>query len=315
MADQPLVSIIIRARDEEKALRKLLPILKRQEGDFEYEIWLLDNESRDTTAEVAEQYSVCHHIIPRDQFNYASALNLGAQLARGTILVYLSAHCFPQGEHWLSHLIGPLRYDLGAVATYGRQRFDPGRHPYEAEGNDSLFPADPMDRTVVAFSNANCATRKAVVLKYPFNPHIKILEDHLFFLEVSPHYRFEYVPAALVHHEHSEFSMRYYLRRWGEEGWAFHFIAYHRHLSSYYRPDHLLCLRNLLGYLALGHKLYGRGRRKVGLLTVPFFLLRDILWCWGWVKGTLSYARTAIQDRDFLAKVLRNGLGDGDQAL
>jgi rhamnosyltransferase len=310
MADEPFVSIIIRARDEEIALKRLLPILQSQICDFEYEIWLLDNGSRDATVALAQQYSLCYHFIPRDRFNYASALNLGAQLARGMIVVYLSAHCFPQGEYWLSDLIGPLRHNPDLAATYGRQSFDPTVHPFEAEGNDHLFPADAANLTIVAFSNANCAIRKEMVLKHPFNPNVKILEDHLLFLEISPYCQFKYVPDALVHHKHSEFSLRYYLQRWPKEGWAFHFITHHRHLSSQFKPDHFFSLQNVLGYLTLGYQLCARGRYKHGLLTLPFFLYRDILWSWGWVRGSLSYARTAAQDRDFLAEALRNNLAN-----
>ncbi len=303
MTEQPpLASIIIRARDEEPSLRRLIPLLQRQRADFAFEIWLLDNDSRDASAELARQAGLRYHRIPRSAFNYSTALNTGAELARGAFVVNLSAHCFPQGERWLAALIQPLRDDPSVVATYGRQWTNPAVAPFEARGNDQLFPPPGRAPEVVAFSNANCAIRRSYLLEHPFNPAIRILEDHLFLLELDPALRVAYVPDALVHHEHEAFSWRYYVRRWLREGWAFYYIADYRRLPSpfterpwFYLPD---LVRN---YPVIAAVYLKRGQLREALLTLPFFYLRDLTWVVGRLIARRRRAALAAEDARFRA--------------
>ncbi|MFQ3684556.1 glycosyltransferase, partial [Roseiflexus sp.] len=242
----PVVSIIIRARNEAPALRRLLPLLRSQDIDVPFDIWLLDHDSHDGSADLAREYGLHYHHIPRGGFNYAAALNLGASLAKGEFIVSLSAHCFPQHAGWLSALVAPLRNDRTVVAAYGRQVIDPQSGAFEAHGNAELFPANTRQPKVVAFSNANSAIRRDYLLIHPFNPAIKILEDHLFYLEIAGDFDVVYVPEAVVLHEHNRFSWRYYLRRWILEGWSFYFLVRHRGLQSPYVPERLVSLRRLL---------------------------------------------------------------------
>ncbi|MBC8078198.1 MAG: glycosyltransferase [Chloroflexales bacterium] len=303
MADTPLVSIIIRARNEAPALQRLLPILARQQADFGHEVWLLDNASDDGTAEIARAHGANYHFIPRDAFNYSSALNLGASLARGSIVVNLSAHCFPASDTWLAALVEPLRTPSDVIATYGRQRNEAHVAPFEALGNDSLFPAAGAAPSMVVFSNANCAIRKDYLLLHPFNPAIKILEDHLFYLELSGEYRFAYVPEALVAHEHERFSWRYYARRWAREGWSFFFLRNHRGLASPFVQFPFLIPRNLFyHYPKLAGWFAKRGEYRTALLTLPFFWLRDAIWFAGWLRARVRHPRLSQEDTSLLLR-------------
>jgi glycosyltransferase involved in cell wall biosynthesis len=299
----PLVSIIIRARNEAPALRRLLPIIARQQADFAFEVWLLDNASEDDTAELARAHGASYHYIPRDAFNYSSALNEGAQLARGAIVVNLSAHCFPQHEGWLAALVEPLRRPSNVIASYGRQHTAASVAPFEALGNDALFPAAGAAPSLVAFSNANCAVRRELLLLHPFNPAIKILEDHLFYLELGGEYAFTYVPEALVIHEHERFSWRYYARRWAREGWSFFFLRRHRGLRSPSVPPAFLVPRSLFyEYPRLAGWFAKRGQYRTALLTLPFFWLRDAIWFVGWLRARSRHARMAQEDTALLLR-------------
>ncbi|MDM8528145.1 glycosyltransferase [Anaerolineales bacterium HSG24] len=299
----PLVSIIIRARDEAVALKRLLPILTEQKVDFDFEIWILDNESRDETTTIAQSFSTHLHTIPRNEFDYATVLNLSAKLAQGSFVVNLSAHCFPQDEFWLTNLIDPLRHNSKVIATYGRQWFNPQTSPYTAEGNDYFFPPTRQQVQIVAFSNSNAAIRKSAILRHPFNPYIKIFEDHLFYLELSPHSLFEYVPESLVHHEHNDFGLRYNLKRWSLEGWAFYFILKQRGFISPFKTDRFFQLRELMGYILLTGKLCRSKRCKAGLAALPLHLLREIMWAYGWLQGWSAHSQIAKQDQEFLRQI------------
>ncbi|ABU59695.1 glycosyltransferase [Roseiflexus castenholzii] len=302
----PLVSIIIRARNEAPALRRLLPLLQSQEVDFPFDIWLLDNDSQDESATLARAYGLRYHHIPRGGFNYAAALNLGASLAEGEFIVSLSAHCFPQRSDWLAALVAPLRADRNVVAAYGRQVIDPQSGAFEAHGNAELFPADARQPKIVAFSNANSAIRRDYLLIHPFNPAIKILEDHLFYLEIAGDFDVVYVPEAVVLHEHDRFSWRYYVRRWILEGWSFYFLTRHRGLPSPYIPQRLVSLRRLLFiYPRIAVAYARRGRWAPALRAIPFFWLRDLIWLASFVRARLLHPVMAQTDTALLLRTNR----------
>jgi glycosyltransferase involved in cell wall biosynthesis len=310
MAENPLVSIIVRARNEAAALRKLFPLLQHQRTDFTYEIWLLDNDSSDGSAELAGAAGVEVHHIPRNAFNYASALNQGMALARGEYVVSLSAHCYPLSETWLADLVRPLREDQAVVATYGRQWADPRVAPFEALGNDALFPPPGRTPAMVAFSNANSAVRRSFLLLHPYNPMVKILEDHLLYLETSGEHQFVYVPEALVYHAHERFSLGYHLRRWMREGWAFFFITRHRGYASPMIPRRLLSVRELFwSYPWLAAVFAKRRRFGVALLTIPFFWARDMVWLASYVRARLQQPLISQHDTALLTRT-NNRLAD-----
>jgi glycosyltransferase involved in cell wall biosynthesis len=304
MPPSPLVSIIVRARDEAPALRRLLPLLVQQECDFSFEIWLLDNSSTDESTDLACKFGAKYHNIPRDEFNYSTALNIGAALANGEIVVHLSAHCYPQSLHWLAQLIAPLQDHQEVIATYGRQWIDPVTSPFESQGNVDLFP-EMGEPQVIAFSNANCAIRKRWVLSHPFNPVVRILEDHLFWLELAGCGQFVYVPGALVHHDHDHFSWRYYLRRWWREGWALYFVTEYRGLPSPFRPQPMLHVRNLcFTYPYLAAAFFKRGAYRTALITLPFFWLRDFSWLIAFRVAATQRAAIARDDEAFRSVAL-----------
>src|SRR5205823_2309858 len=84
--------------------------------------------------------------------------NRGAALARGALVVYLSAHCRPLGRDWLARLLAPLA-DPQVVASFGRQVPVPGINPIEALTTARNFPPAPPPG--VLFSTANGAVRRA----------------------------------------------------------------------------------------------------------------------------------------------------------
>jgi glycosyltransferase involved in cell wall biosynthesis len=306
MTTAPLVSIIIRARDEEPSLRRLRPLLERQQTDFQFEVWLLDNDSTDETAAFAREAGWQYHHIPRGAFNYATALNQGAQLAQGQFCVSLSAHCFPQTERWLAELVRPLRENPFAVATYGRQWINPEISPFEALGNDMLFPPFGIAPAFTAFSNSNSAYRRDYALLHPFNPMVKILEDHLFLLELGEQQQVIYVPEALVHHEHGSFSWRYQLRRWWREGWSFFFITKHRGYSSPFIHFPLINPREILfHYPLMGAVQLKRGRFRQAIFVPAFFILRDLTWQASFIYARLRHSLMAQADTGLLVRTGR----------
>jgi hypothetical protein len=234
--------------------------------------------------------------------------------------VSLSAHCYPQSANWLAALVAPLRGDRSIVASYGRQWADPASNPFEALDNHSLFPATEGLPQVVAFSNANSAIRRQYLLEHPFSPAIGILEDHLFWRELGDHAQVAYVPAALVHHEHTHFSWRYYWRRWLREGHAWYFLSRHRCLSSPFVHEPILTCSNFFYvYPRLAGSFAKRKHMRAALLAVPFFWMRDLVILAGFIRARRSRQALALQDELSHPKpqagVLPNSRPDADVGL
>lgn len=120
---QPLVSVLIRVRNEEPALRRLFECLRIQRLDRPFEAVVIDNESEDESAEVARRMGARVFTFPRSLFGHGRAINFGVRLCRGDLIVLLSAHSRPQGDDWLSRMVHCVE-DGGVAAAYGRQLAD-----------------------------------------------------------------------------------------------------------------------------------------------------------------------------------------------
>ena len=195
----PPVSVVVRCRDEARHLGGVLEAVVGQAGAPPFEILALDSGSRDGTLALLARYPVRVERLPAARFSFGGALNRGAALAQGELVVYLSAHCQPLDARWLATLVAPFG-EPTVVAAFGRQVPVPGVNPIEAITQARLFP--PAPPAGVRFSNANCAVRRAAVLARPFDEEIPAAEDHLWASGVEAPEQIVYVPGAAVTHSH-----------------------------------------------------------------------------------------------------------------
>ncbi|KKL66298.1 hypothetical protein LCGC14_2146400 [marine sediment metagenome] len=89
---KPYTSIVIRSKNEEQQLPKLLKSIKAQYFDKSYEIILVDSGSTDKTIEIAKKNKIRILNIPPESFSYGYALNMGVNFAQGEIIIFISAH-------------------------------------------------------------------------------------------------------------------------------------------------------------------------------------------------------------------------------
>ena len=104
--NNPLISVIIRAKNEEVFLERVLLSLKNQTYKH-FEIIVVDNDSTDRTLEIAKKYGckIVHYSAPK--FSHPHSQNLWAENASGEFLVYLNGHSIPAGPDFLE---GGLRH-------------------------------------------------------------------------------------------------------------------------------------------------------------------------------------------------------------
>ena len=94
----PLISIIIRTRNEERWLDHCLSAITTQSIN-DYEIILVDNNSQDRSVKIAKKYT--DNIINVTDFYPGKAINDGIRASSGKYIVVISGHCIPKNNLWL----------------------------------------------------------------------------------------------------------------------------------------------------------------------------------------------------------------------
>lgn len=129
LVDSPKVSVLIPARNEENTLPHLLTALKHQTLQ-PYEIIVIDDQSIDATAQIAEQAGVKvvqSSPLPTGWTGKNWALKTGYTASSGDILVFLDADTEPEKD-LLRRLVATVQHVGGLVSVQPYHRTE---HPYE----------------------------------------------------------------------------------------------------------------------------------------------------------------------------------------
>lgn len=97
----PLISVVIRCKNEQKYLPKVLKALQDQTYTH-FEMIIVDDHSQDRTLDIAKQYKCKIVSIPDTvKFSHGYSCNLGASHASGEYIVYLNGHTIPDSKRYL----------------------------------------------------------------------------------------------------------------------------------------------------------------------------------------------------------------------
>jgi glycosyltransferase involved in cell wall biosynthesis len=197
---QPLVSIIIRTRNEERWIGACLRAVFSQTYR-NFEVVLVDNNSTDKTVAKASAFDI--KLVTIDEFRPGDAINRGIAASNGEIVVCVSGHCIPTNENWLQALVANLDDDQVA-GVYGRQ--EPMAFTPDLDKRD-LMNTFGLDRRVQVkdsfFHNANSAIRRSVWNEIPFDAEVSNIEDRVWAEAVlGAGYTLVYEPDASVFHHH-----------------------------------------------------------------------------------------------------------------
>ena len=194
------ISIIIRTKNEERWIEQCLKKIFDQNYD-NFEVILVDNNSKDKTLEKAKKFPV--KVIKINKFLPGKAINLGIKKSTGKIIVCLSAHCIPINNNWLKKIIFALK-DPNVAGVYGRQKPLSYSSDFDKRDLFNLFgPEKKIQRKDTFFHNANSAFKKKLWSKIPFDEKTKHIEDRIWGNQViNKGYKIIYEPNAPVYHWH-----------------------------------------------------------------------------------------------------------------
>jgi O-antigen biosynthesis protein len=116
--DPKMVSIIIPSKDAPDILEKCLATIFGRSSYANYEVVLVDNDTRDPRAlAVMKRFAIRRVHLP-GIFNYSRANNLGTQYARGSYLLFLNNDTEVLARDWIEHLVYYAEQaDIGAAGA------------------------------------------------------------------------------------------------------------------------------------------------------------------------------------------------------
>ena len=209
----PKVSIIIRGKNESRWIKILLKEICNQLYK-NYEIVYCDNSSEDNTIDILKKFKV-KKILNIKNFSPGRALNLGINKSSGKYIVFISSHCIPESDTWLSSHIDFLEKNQRLSAAYGKQLPLPGTNSKNALDMDILFRNEPeFHKSDPYISNANAIYLASKLKKQKFDENLSNIEDRVWAVnETKKGGIIGYNPNAKVYHlhgihQHEEESVR-----------------------------------------------------------------------------------------------------------
>jgi glycosyltransferase involved in cell wall biosynthesis len=210
-----MISIVIPVKNGGADLRRCLEAIACQDiGGERVEIVIVDSGSTDDSLDIARaHHAVVREILP-EEFTHGASRNIGAAVAGGELLVFISQDAFPIDDHWLARLTAPLRADVAVGGVYGRQLPHAGARPPEVFFLDFLYgPNERRQRAggiselnmeTTLFSNVNAAMPRALWERFPFVEDIIMSEDQDWSRRVLlDGFAVVYEPLAAVRHSHN----------------------------------------------------------------------------------------------------------------
>jgi rhamnosyltransferase len=239
----PRLTALIRCRDEECGIGRLIDGLRAQTLGDAIEIVVVDSGSRDGTVEEIRRRGIEPIQIPPGEFTYGRALNLAAAGAQAPLCLSLSAHVRLLDSGWAARVLDAFD-DQRVACAYGPRREPEGLAPLTAPLLQDLAHAEA--HPLWGYSNSSGAFRHELWARRPFDERLVADED----LEWAWNWLREgwlvrLDPALAVHHSHAdEGPVRTFRRRRAEAAAVHQFreidaLPLRPVLSEWWRGPHL----------------------------------------------------------------------------
>jgi glycosyltransferase involved in cell wall biosynthesis len=211
-AKMPMVSVVICAYNAERTMRPCLESLNRLDYP-NYEVVIVDDGSRDRTAEIAMDFPD-FRLIRQPNKGLSVARNVGMHAAGGEIVAYTDSDCVVD-PHWLSFMVRAMN-DGGFDGCGG-----PNYAPHEEGWVEACVAASPgapchvltADDRAEHLAGCNMAYRKAALLEIDgFDPQFTAAGDDVdaCWRMLDAGFTLGFCPSAFVWHFRRNTVKAYY---------------------------------------------------------------------------------------------------------
>ena len=224
---QKQISIVIPTYNAGIQFDQMLDRLRNQRYIKPVEIVIIDSGSTDNTLKIAEKHKAHIYKIKHEDFSHSFARNMGAQKARGEIIIFMTQDALPMGDSWISKIVKPLdECKVAAVSVaelcpettelfYKVATKEHAEFCRTAEGNQFNCLNDDDDalelRKKASLTDITCAIHAEIFKKYAYRFNyaedldmgIRLLRDG---------YRIALLTDVKVLHGHNR-SCGYYIKR------------------------------------------------------------------------------------------------------
>jgi rhamnosyltransferase len=201
LVSEPLVRVVVRAKDEAAKIGTTLERMAGQTIADRAELVVVDSGSTDGTLEIARRAGVRVIEIPPESFTYGRSLNVGCRDAKTPLLVALSAHAPPSDSKWLERLLEPFEDERVACACGYPKGPDGGRLTERFVQDAEHAKAHPY----WGYSNSSGAFRADLWREYPFREDMPGTEDKEWAWHWLQRDRLVVIdPALATEHSHSD---------------------------------------------------------------------------------------------------------------
>lgn len=191
-----LASIVIRTKNEEKWLGKVLEKLYHQTLQ-DFEVIIVDSGSTDKTLDIIKKFPVKLFQIKPKEFNYSYALNLGILMAKGEFICVLSGHSVPIGNKFLEN--GLKNFKDPAIAGVSGYNYPLPDAPFY----EKIIVERGKRRVWWQLDNRVSLFPKRLWKSYPFDESLSNCEDYDWGQEmIARGYKLIREPEFSVYHSH-----------------------------------------------------------------------------------------------------------------
>ena len=214
------ISVAIRVYNEQKHIRQVLESLNNQTYT-NYEIIVLDSESKDDTREICKQYPVRIEQIKKKDFNYSYASNVCVGYATGDLVCFLSGHSVPVKTTYLEDInqvfqdsrIGGVYGDVIALpdGSLTEKLFNRlGYLKNKLKGNNEGVKLESQIHPGI-FSCSNACARRELLSKHPFAVELGSGGEDIevAYRIIQEGYYIASVPDLLVMHSHGSHFLKF----------------------------------------------------------------------------------------------------------